>query len=567
MKDEDANVDPLAPIPYREEERERLKLAKPTNILLDTSDIIHRLEPDQKHSSSEDSDKVEDSDEKDGNKETKTPPNVNLNTKTSIDASPEDKNSIKAERETPEEGGSFKGKFKFSLQFFKVYIQTFCMFLGFLSLYWGTMYNRQSRYTNLEYVIVLQDLSFTTENGTVIEPLVFNEFSDMVFNNHSILQLGGWQTKQPYQIEGAARKYNISIQDELIRMVHHQKIWVGIYIQPNATQQIYNALASGNVEFAKTTANSLINCTYEEGRHYSSSAQYVVKHLRITQQTWASYYIPRIYNAIFEKLSTDQKMNLLLNSSTLALLNSGPTLKLNNLSPTLPSQVLGPSQLGLIYAQLFSFHQFNFSLQIHTYLKDKLKFRDYLIYRVVASHINCFLLAFVYCLVTIIYQVPTSETFGKAGFLVYWCIMYLFLAACGGINELVVSLLFYFKLNAMLPVWMVANIVINMSPTFSTLQLMPKFYGYGNALPMYCVYHLIKVLFFNTWKGHMGRLLGILIIWIVFTNILLVGFIIYTNRKEKAKQLKEAREKEDGRLQEWLEKKRSLEQEHTNLTG
>ena len=65
----------------------------------------------------------------------------------------------------------------------------------------------------------------------------------------------------------------------------------------------------------------------------------------------------------------------------------------------------------------------------------------------------------------------------------------------------------------------------------------------------------------------MGRLLGILIIWIVFTNILLVGFIIYTNRKEKAKQLKEAREKEDGRLQEWLEKKRSLEQEHTNLTG
>lgn len=84
--------------------------------------------------------------------------------------------------------------------------------------------------------------------------------------------------------------------------------------------------------------------------------------------------------------------------------------------------------------------------------------------------------------------------------------------------------------------WMIFNIVSNISATFAPFVLMPGFYKYGYAMPMYNIYEALKVVFFDTWKGHLGRNLGVLIIWIVVGNVVLVLVSNWAVKRARKKQ-------------------------------
>lgn len=51
------------------------------------------------------------------------------------------------------------------------------------------------------------------------------------------------------------------------------------------------------------------------------------------------------------------------------------------------------------------------------------------------------------------------------------------------------------------------------------------------------------MVFFNTWKGHLGRNIGVLFAWIALMNIIGVLMAIYSNRKAKALEAKEKAQK------------------------
>lgn len=46
------------------------------------------------------------------------------------------------------------------------------------------------------------------------------------------------------------------------------------------------------------------------------------------------------------------------------------------------------------------------------------------------------------------------------------------------------------------------------------------------------------MVFFDTWKGHLGRNIGVLIAWIALMNIGGVSMAIFSNRKAKALEAK-----------------------------
>lgn len=108
---------------------------------------------------------------------------------------------------------------------------------------------------------------------------------------------------------------------------------------------------------------------------------------------------------------------------------------------------------------------------------------------------------------------------------------------------------------------MIFNIVINISPTFAPLVLSPGFYRYGYAMPMFNAYEALRVVFFNTWKGTLGRNYGILAAWIVVTNILLCYILKIVNDRRKkeieARQLK----REKTRRAKLLHRKKKKEKE------
>lgn len=432
---------------------------------------------------------------------------------------------------------------KVAFMFSKVYLTIFCLFVGLLSVYWGSMYQRTKRFKNLQMLVVSDDLGFSTPNGDM-QPLVLNAFLDML-QNGPVARLGHWDVVNTTEFAQLAAKHNNTPLEEVQRQVHHEKYFLGVYIAPNLTQMLYEAMQNGDASIvAGKNISSFVNVVYESARHYSAMNQYVVKNWHEIQHTWLLNYAPQqVYQPLVALLNDTQRTTLVSSNATLALLSTRPTFNLMDMRRSTSSVVIPASQIVLIYAQVFSFHQFNFSLEIHSYIQQRLRYRHYIVYRILASQINSVVLALVYCLSTIAFQVPTDVAFGHAGFLVMWAVMYLFFSASGALNEVVVGILLTLDYKQFMPPWLILNIVLNISPTYAPFELLPGVYRYGYSMPMFCTFELLRVVLLDTYKGKMGRNIGVLVAWIVLMNVLLVFVVRWQSARAKRLKAKEEAEK------------------------
>lgn len=424
-----------------------------------------------------------------------------------------------------------------------VYLLIFLAFVGILSIYWGSLYHREFRVKNMQMLAVVEDLDFSTTNSTTFQGLLGEAFANML-QSSTATSIGTWTIGNATEYKAAAAKANITVFEEITQRVHKQEYWAGFYINSTASQLAYDLLISGNALSAEAARlQSVVNVVYESGRHFSALSQYVSKNLRKLEVTWlAEYALRQGFAPMVQYYLTPAQRNLTLPAvNSTSVLSALPQFNLVDYRPSFSSVVLGPSELGLVYALVFSFHQFNFSSDLHANISGKLRFRHYLLYRILFSQANHFVLLLVYSLMTIALQVPVHIAYGRGGFMVLWMTMYMFFSACGGINENAATVILAFDKKVLLPVWMIFTLVLNISPTFAPFVLMPGFYRYGYALPMYNTFEALKVLFFNTWKGHLARNYGILVLWIGLSNILLC-FVLHwvSTRAKKQAEVKKA---------------------------
>lgn len=441
--------------------------------------------------------------------------------------------------------------FKMIPQFFFVYLQVFCIFLGFLSMYWGSIYHRDQRYRNVGYLVVNEDSQFQVPNGSgsasssTVEPYLGNAMLNMLTNNKTIENLGDFQIVNLTDFTQLAKKHNNTILEEVQRQVHHQKYWGAIYIAPNSTQNIYQGFSTGNASYMQNV-NQSITVVYETGRHFSALSQYLNRNLNLVSEAWIrDYASSQVYQPILGQLNSTQREYLLSNNQTIAIFTTLPTFNFIDQRPSPSPAVLGPSEIQLIYCLIISFYSYNFSKDIYAYMRKKIKYRSYLFYKFLISQLHAFVLALVYSLMAIAFQIPTSVAFGKSGFLVLWMFIFLYISATGVINEVVVLIILTFGKQQLIAPWMVFNIVANVSTTFAPFVLTPGFFRFGYALPMYNAYEAVKVVFFDTWKGHLGRNLGVLIIWIVVGNVSLLFVSHWSTQRAKKIALAEKQKKKE----------------------
>lgn len=81
-------------------------------------------------------------------------------------------------------------------------------------------------------------------------------------------------------------------------------------------------------------------------------------------------------------------------------------------------------------------------------------------------------------LVTLAFQVDFAVTFGKSGFLVYWMVTFLTMWSVGLANELAAMLILTIY-PPMVGFWLIFWVIINITPTFTPIALLPEFYRYG----------------------------------------------------------------------------------------
>lgn len=439
-------------------------------------------------------------------------------------------------------------RIKIAMQVLENYVYLVLGFAAVLCIYTGSYYNRTSRFKNLKMAIMIGD-----RNSTQLPNIVGQTIEGYFTKVPALQALGNFDIWDYDRLSNLATSHNNTLTEEVYRQIHHQKYWAAFYVYENATLNWYQALASGSKTFNPT--NSLMEVVYETGRDYNAVNNYIVT---IIGQILRGYYkfIPQsgLVANMLKTLNSTQANNVINNAPQ--LISTIPTFSIHDLHPV-PNPVFSATmQLAGVYLIVLTFFAFVFSIQIQMYIASKVKGIKYVIFRMMSNQVAYFIISLAFVVLNTAFGLPFNGTFGHAGFLVIWVFSYLLMSAIGSVIEFFVLIVFALK-PPMIGFVLLFTVVLNLAPTISPIILCPKFYRYGYAMPLKNFYDLLQVAYFNAWKGHMGRNIGILFAWMVVSNAALPFVMKWlANKKAKAEEQKaNLEESQDNKNNQVTEKK------------
>lgn len=409
-------------------------------------------------------------------------------------------------------------------KFLFIYALMGSLILALFSIYWGSSYERSLRFPNLRMLVVIED-----DHEIDNVPPAIGDVVNEVLQSDEAKKLGNWVVWKNSHINELANSHNNTIYEEIKRQVHHQKYWASIYVKPNASLDYRNAIISGNT--SNPISNSSIVSYYETGRDFLSMSQYVEPNVKQI----SNMVVSRHSEIVKRLLANDDYSNIFTNQDSVQVASTPALFVLHDAIPLTDSVLVAPGQVGLIYMIIITFFSLNFFMEVHQKVaKMGIKPHHMMLYRILSSLLSFFVISLFYSLVTLAFQVDFTVAFGKSGFLVYWMTNFLTMWAVGAMNE-AFGMLCIMSYPPLMGFWMIFWVIINISPTFSPIALCAKFYRYGYAMPIHASYEITKVIFFDTYKGAMGRNYGILIAWDVLATIVLI-VVFYFFAKVMAKR-------------------------------
>lgn len=431
-----------------------------------------------------------------------------------------------------------KERIKVLTEFFRIYLVLGCGFIVVLCFYWGSLYRRDRRYHNLRMLVVSED----TQVGQL--PPLIGETVLAVAQLNQMLQYGNWEVQNITEFTELARSHNNTVFEEVRRQINHRNYWSAIYVSANATANLYGKLLGQDLQ-----TSTLIQAINASGRDPILSTTYISNLIRAFQTLFLQAASSNIYPALLSSMTPSQ-----ISSMSIDALSDPLLFDRIDLLPIVSPVIYAPLQLGLVYLVVFAFFQFLLSLKVQGYVSARVKGAKYILFRIVTSQVAYLIISLSYSTLNAAFGLNYKATFGNSGFLVMWTVLYLTVASLGGLNENMALICFaYFP--PLIGLWLVFLVVINISPTFSPIALCPTFYRYGYAMPVHCSNELFKIIFYDGYKGTIGLNIGILLIWMVVTNLMLpftLKHVANLNKrrlelleleKEKEKELEKEKER------------------------
>ena len=169
-----------------------------------------------------------------------------------------------------------------------------------------------------------------------------------------------------------------------------------------------------------------------------------------------------------------------------------------NLRPFTPPVATPAVSIGLIYLIIISFFSFSFYLPVHTkYITPQghrpLHFYQMVIWRWLATITAYFFLSLFYSLLSLAFQIPFSTghksitsvesatAYGKGTFVVFWMLNWVGMGALGIACENVTMIIG----QPWTALWLVFWVITNVSTSFYSIDLAPKFFYWGYAWPLH----------------------------------------------------------------------------------
>lgn len=404
-------------------------------------------------------------------------------------------------------------------------------FAGALLFYWASYYQRSTRFKHLKMAIVIADRQ-VGQLPNIVGKTIESYFTDVP----SLQQLGKFEIWDYDRVSSLAAEHGHNITQEVYQQVHHAKVWAAFYVYENATLMWNQALSSASTNFDPT--HSLMEVVYETGRDYNAVLNYIVTIIQLIVKSYPNFATQsQIVANMLQTVNQTQALTVM--SQAPHLVSTIPTFKINDLHPVTNLVFQAPFQIGLIYLVVFGFFQFIFTLKIHMYLASKIKGWSYIFFRILSTQVAYMFISLGMVVLNTAFQLPFNTTFGYSGFLVIWMFSYLLMASLGSIIEVLVIIIFALK-PQLIGFVLLFTAVINLAPIISPPVLSPPFYYYGYAVPSRNAYELLHVAYFDAYKGHMGRNIGVLLAWIVASNAVMPFMLKFLAKKKKEADEKKA---------------------------
>ena len=357
--------------------------------------------------------------------------------------------------------------------------------LAVLSLYWAVLYHVEQNLSSLVVFVVDFDgqVAPYTDITPVVGPMIVQTAQSLLAPSGTV----GWQSQPP-----SVFNYDpIAVR----QAIYAEKAWAAIIINPNATALLQEAVNNGNASYDPMGAAQVV---YVEARDETTLDNYVVPQLQQFQTQVTSSFGQMWAGQVLSRASTDASVLANIQAAPQAL---SPAIGFStfNLRPFFPETATPAITIGLIYLIIISFFSFSFYLPIHMkFIQPEghrpIHFYQLIIWRWVATVTAYLFLSLFYSLISLAFQIPFTASaaphtevanpataYGHGSFPVYWMINYVGMIALGLACENV-AMIVGMPWTAF---WLIFWVISNVSTSFYSITLAPRFYYWGYAWPLH----------------------------------------------------------------------------------
>jgi hypothetical protein len=372
---------------------------------------------------------------------------------------------------------------------------------GILPLFWGSMYKRSDRAHNLKMAVINWD-----------NDVVGNAFVDLVNERPNLPHL--------VTIKPVVSSEYTSL-EQIEELVVQYKFWGAFVVFENSTATLRAALESGNQDdyWFKT-----LHYFNTGGRQESAHATYCQPQVDALEFLFQEQKVPEIIRNLTADFSNDKIKDLLTN--TPRLLTSPLEFQNNDIRPFSGGVASAIDNVGLIYLVIISFYQVMMWGFIHNIQGEHMILWQFFIYRTVINLISIFFISLFFSLVSLAFGQDFTLRYGRGGFVVYWMINFLSMAALGGATDNIMAF-FAKKFPATLAIWLLFWVIFNSAPGMFPLEMSPGVYQFGHALPVFNAVEAIRTILFNV-HSEIGLNVGVLIGWIALNSVVNYISLVYT---------------------------------------
>ncbi|KAF5369050.1 hypothetical protein D9758_002945 [Tetrapyrgos nigripes] len=385
--------------------------------------------------------------------------------------------------------------------YFKVFVGASFMLViamyAVFSIYWGALW-RTPAHTLPGWVVNFDQSDIGT---AVVQGLIQSPASRIT-----------WTERPASDFFGGA--------EDVGRDISEEKAWVAVVVHANATSRLNAAVASADSSYNGTSAITVFANEARSENGFRSLIRPATEGALIAiSQRFAQQFA--------KQLSSVSNLQTLLSNAPQIVI-SPISYTIDNLHPFDIPVATAITFVGLIYLLILSFFIVNIALSARQVsgIEQHLTTGSLIKVRLATTIAAYFVISLFYSLLSKAFQVDFSRKFGAGGFVIFWMLNFIGMLAVGLALESMITLLTIRFVPFFLLVWIITNV----SVCFLPIEVLPRIYHYGYAVPFYNVSRAIRTILFST-KNNLGLNFGILLVWVAVSMITLPLFQWFMRRR------------------------------------